>query len=165
MRTKPITFSLILVLASVLSAQTKPALLEKIYVGKDGLVHLIDVAGKDVTMPKEKGQVEVSAPKLAEDKLSAGWLVHEDNCCTSYSIPTSLIIFRRDAKRTIGDGLMIYDWCFVDRGEKVAMSTGTVHGMQSRHLLLYNAQSGRQLEEWNGDFEAIPPTWAKDLSQ
>ena len=68
-------------------------------------------------------------------------------------------------KRLLGDGLMIYDWCFVGEGAQVALSTGTVHGMTSRHLALYDVRSGRLLQEWNGDPDATSPIWAKDLKQ
>jgi hypothetical protein len=154
-----------LLLTSLLSAQTQPVAFSKVYVGKDNLAHLVDTNGKDVAMPKELDQVDVSQPKLADDKQTAGWLIHQDNCCTSYSIPTGLLIYRVGKKLHLGDGLMIYDWCFVEGGAKVAMSTGTVHGMETRHLLLYDARSGRQLEEWSGDLDKTPPPWATDLKQ
>jgi hypothetical protein len=165
MKSKLFASAIVLVLATSLFAQSKSSLLSKIYVGKDGLIHLVDSSGKDIAMPKEQDQVDVSEPKLAEDKQTAGWLIHQDNCCTSYSIPTGLLIYRAGKKLHLGDGLMIYDWSFIDSGAKVAMSTGTVHGMESRHLLLYNAHSGRQLEEWNGKLDEAPPSWAKDLKQ
>jgi hypothetical protein len=125
-----------LLLASLLSVQTKPVALSKAYVGKDNLVHLVDTNGKDVAIAKERDQVDVSQPKLADDKQTAGWLIHRDNCCTSYSIPTGLLIHRTGKKLTLDDGMMIYDWCFVEGSAKVAMSTGTVQGMETRHLLL-----------------------------
>jgi hypothetical protein len=164
MKTKLLA-SAALLLTSLLSAQTKPVALSKVYVGKDNLAHLVDTNGKDVAMPKEQDQVDVSQPKLADDKQTAGWLIHQENCCTSYSIPTGLLIYRTGKKLNLADGLMIYDWCFVDGGAKVAMSTGTVHGMETRHLLLYAARSGRQLQEWSGGFDKTPPPWAADLKQ
>jgi hypothetical protein len=78
---------------------------------------------------KEKNQVAVSAPKLAADKQTAGWLIEQENCCTSYSIPTGLAIYQAGRKRLLSDGLMIYDWSFVGEGSQVAVSTGAVHGM------------------------------------
>jgi hypothetical protein len=164
MKTK-LLLSVALLLTPFLSAQTKSVALAKVYVGKDNLAHLVDTNGKDLAMPKEQGQVEVSEPKLAGDRQTAGWLIHQDNCCTSYSIPTGLLIYRAGKKLNLGDGLMIYDWCFVDGGAKVAMSTGTVHGMETRHLLLYDARSGRKLQEWSGGSDKTPPPWAADLKQ
>ncbi len=126
---------------------------------------MVDDTGKDTAIRKEKNQVAVSAPKLSADRQTAGWLIEQDNCCTSYSIPTGLAIYRAGKKRLMGDGLMIYDWCFVGEGTQVALSTGTVHGMTSRHLILYDIRSGRLLQEWNGDSDATFPIWAKDLKQ
>jgi hypothetical protein len=64
----------------------------KVYVGSDGLAHVVDSKRKDRAIPKEKNQVAVSAPKLAADKQTAGWLIEQENCCTSSSIPTGLAI-------------------------------------------------------------------------
>jgi hypothetical protein len=61
--------------ASALFAQPKAAALAKVYVGSDGLAHVVDGQGKDVAIPKEKTQVAVSEPKLAPDEQSAGWLI------------------------------------------------------------------------------------------
>jgi hypothetical protein len=60
---------------------------------------------------------------------------------------------------------MIYDWCFVEGGTNVAMSTGTVHRMETRHVLLYDARSRHQLQEWNSDSGQPLPPWAKDLER
>jgi hypothetical protein len=119
----------------------------------------------DRTIPKENDQVAVSAPKLAADNMTTGWLVEQDNCCTSYTIPTRLIIYKAGKKRVVGDGLMIYDWCFVGDGSQVALPTGTVHRMTSRHLLLYDSRNGKLLLEWSGEPDKTPPAWAKDLTQ
>jgi hypothetical protein len=147
------------------SAQTAPGTLDKIYVGRDGLAHVVDASGKDTAMSKEKDQVEVSQPKLSTDRRTAAWLVHQDNCCTSYTIPTRLAVYHGGKKRILGDGLMIYDWCFVADDSHIAMSTGTVHFMQSRHLLLFDIPSARRLQEWTGAQDETPPSWAKNLKQ
>jgi hypothetical protein len=154
-----------LVLVSALPVQSKPTTLVKVYVGSDGLAHVVDSKIGDRAIPKEANQVAVSAPRLAVDKRTAGWLTEQDNCCTSYTIPTGLIIYRAEKKRFLGDGLMIYDWCFVGEGSQVALSTGTVHGMTSRHLLLYGTRNGKLLREWWGDPGKTPPEWAKGLTQ
>jgi hypothetical protein len=165
MRTRLLFPATILSLAWTLLAEPKPSLLQKVYVAPDGLAHVIDIKGKDLAMPKEKEQVGVSTPKLSPDKLTAGWLVQQENCCTSYTIPTSLILYRDGKRRIFGDGQMIYDWCFVGEGSQVAMSTGTVHGMESRHLTLYDIPSGKAVSKCDGAPDATPPHWAKDLQQ
>jgi hypothetical protein len=93
-----------LVLVSALPVQSKPTTLVKVYVGSDGLAHVVDSKTGDRAIPKEANQVAVSAPRLAVDKRTAGWLTEQDNCCTSYTIPTGLIIYRAEKKRLLGDG-------------------------------------------------------------
>ena len=158
-------FAVTLAVVSALPAASTSARIRKVYVGSDGEAHLVDSTGHERTIPKEQNQVGVSAPKVAADGQIAGWLIEEDNCCTSYTIPTSLIIYRGGKKLRVSDGLMIYDWCFVARGSRVALSTGTVHGMTSRHFLLYDSRNGRRLLEWTGTPDKTPPEWAKDLRQ
>jgi hypothetical protein len=88
-------------------------------------VSVLPAHSKSTTLVKM--QVAVSAPKLAADKQTAGWLIEQENCRTSYSIPTGLAIYQASRKRLLGDGLMIYDWSFVGEGSQIAVSTGTVH--------------------------------------
>jgi hypothetical protein len=75
-------------------------------------------------------------------------MIEQENCCTSCTIPTSLAIYRAGKKHLLGDGPMIYDWCFVGEGTQVALSTATVHGMTSRHFALYDTRSRRLLQKW-----------------
>jgi hypothetical protein len=60
---------------------------------------------------------------------------------------------------------MIFDWRFVEGAKKIALSSGTVHGMTFRSLSLYDARTGRRLDQWEGSFEEAPPLWARGLSQ
>jgi hypothetical protein len=38
--------------------------------------------------------VRCERPIVAEDKQTVGWLIDYENCCTSYPIPLTLVIFR-----------------------------------------------------------------------
>ena len=154
-----------IVWTATMFAQPKGSGFRKAYIGAYGLVHVVNGAGKDLPMAKEEGQVSVSSPLVAPDGRTAGWMVEEDNCCTSYPIATSVAIYSGKGRYLLGDGLMIYDWCYVGDGAEVAVSTGTVHGMTYRHLLLYSAGSGRLLKHWDGDFEATAPVWWRGLKE
>jgi WD40 repeat protein len=162
---KAFAIGTIALLAASLSLAQSKITLTKIYVGAEGLIHLVDKSGRDVVVHKEKDQISVSALKLSPDKLTAGWLIEQENCCTSYPIPSRMAIYRAGKMRFLGDGQMIYDWCFVGNGTQVAISSGTVHGMTSRHLTLYDVRSGRLRQNWNGDDSVASPPWAKDLKQ
>lgn len=89
-----------LAVVSVLPAKSEPTTLVKVYIGPDGLAHVVDSKGKDRAMPKEKNQIAVSAPKLAADKETMGWLIEHENCCTLYSIPAGLTIYKAGKKTT-----------------------------------------------------------------
>jgi hypothetical protein len=153
-----------MLLPAIAAAQAPIA---RVYVDDaDGRVHIVTRAGKDTLIPKEKDQVRGDSPKVAEDQQTAGWLIDYENCCTSYPIPLTLVIcrFGRIVQR-IQPGLMIFDWRFVEGARKIALSSGTVHGMTFRSLSLYDVRTGRRLDQWEGSFEEAPPLWARGLSQ
>jgi hypothetical protein len=132
----------------------------------DGRVHIVTRVGKDIGIPKEKDQVRCDSPRVADDQQTAGWLVDYENCCTSYPVPLTLVVYRSGRIiRRIQPGWMIFDWRFVEGAKKVALSSGTVHGMTFRSLSLYDARTGRRLDQWEGSFEEAPPLWARGLSQ
>ncbi len=56
---------------------------------------------------------------------------------------------------------MIFDWRFVEGAKKIALSSGTVHGMTFRSLSLYDVRTGRRLERWEGSFEETRPLSAR----
>jgi hypothetical protein len=159
-------YLVMVVVAASATAQAKKIGLVRVYIGADGLAHVVDSTGADVGMPKERGQAAVSRAKLAADEQTAGWLIEQENCSTSYPIAASLAIYRAGKKRLLlRDRWMIYDWCFVESGKRVAMSTATVHGMTSRHLLLYATTSAHRLRKWNGAMDADASGWASGLKQ
>jgi hypothetical protein len=151
--------------ATLLIAQAARAPLSTVYIGRDGLAHVVDAEGKDIIFPKEQGQVAADSENLSTDKQSAGWLIEEDNCCTSYPIPTSLLVFRNGKKHRLGTGQMIYDWCFIKRGKEVALSSGPVHNPDGQDVLRFDTESGKLLQEWNGGLEDSRPDWAACIGQ
>jgi hypothetical protein len=154
-----------LLAASLLFAQSEHAPFSKVYIGSDRLAHVVDAAGKDTAFPKEQGQVAVDSPDISPDKQSAGWLIEEDNCCTSYPIPTGLLIYSQGKKRILGTGQMIYDWCFVKGGKEVALSAGPVHNPVGQDVLRFDTESSKLLQEWSGGVEDSRPDWAACIGQ
>jgi hypothetical protein len=154
--------------ASLLAGQTasiSPSV-ENAYVDKTGHVQVVRGDGKDVQIPGEKDQVSADSPVVAPDRQTVGWLVEMPNCCTSYPIPTTLVIYRSGrVVQRIGDGMMIYKWVFLDRGRRCAVSSGTVHGMTGIHLTLYDSRTGKTLRTWNGDDGEVPPKWGTEVSR
>lgn len=150
---------------AVLFAQSGHAAFSDVYVGHDGLAHVVDAAGKDVAFPKVQGQVAVDLPQVSPDKQSVGWEVEEDNCCTSYPIPTSVLVYHNGKQHRVGTGQMVYDWCFINDGKEIALSAGPVHNPEGQDLRLYDTESGKQLQEWYGDLDADRPAWAECIGQ
>jgi hypothetical protein len=147
-------------LAAGQSASVVGSLIKRSYVDDGGQVHVVYGDGRDLRIAAEKKQVSSDVPAVAPDKETVGWLVNVPNCCTSYPIPTTLVIYRSGRIiRRISDGMMLYKWQFLDRGRQVAVSSGTVHGMNGIHLTLYESRTGRQLKTWNGEDGDVPPKW------
>jgi hypothetical protein len=138
----------------------------KVYTASDGSIHLLYSDGSDVKPRKEKGQVNSSSPQVAEDRQTVGWLVEYPNCCTSYPISLTLVIYRSGKViRRFSDGMLIAKWHFVKGGKNVAFYTDTVHGGFAPHYELRNVQTGTLLDKWDGDLRATSPGWTKELSR
>ena len=130
-----------------------------------GHIHIVRSNGHEIQIAGEKDQVSADPPVIAPDRRTLGWLVEMPNCCTSYPIPTTLIVYRSDRIiHRINDGMMIYKWAFLDRGRRIAVSSGTVHGMTRIHLTLYDSQTGRAIGTWDGDAGEVPPSWGVGVS-
>ncbi len=149
-------------LAVAASQAGEPPAFLKAYVGPDGLVHLVDGTRHDRTMAKETDQRAVSVPKVSADGRTAGWLVEEDNCCTTYPIATRLVLQNTRTRHVISNGFMLYDWCFADN-TKVAVASGTVHNMTREILGLYAAASGILLRQARRSLNSDRPKWARCL--
>ena len=154
-------------LLSAATAAAQNASIARVYFGaSDGRAHVVSVAGKDTAIAPEKDQAGIQSAQLSEDRTTAGWLVEYPNCCTSYPVALTLVIYRSGRiVRRLTPGWMIFDWRFLEGGKKIAMSAGTVHGMTYRSLSLYDVVTGRMEDHWDGAFEATPPAWARELKQ
>jgi hypothetical protein len=134
----------------------------KVFVDNAGAVHLVDRSGHDRAAPKLKDQISAADAKVAPDGRTAGWLVEYENCCTSYPVPLTLVLFRNGRVRhRIRPGLMIYDWGFEAGGSQAALCEGTVHGQSEPHCLLYDSVTGKLLNAWQG--QGTVPGWAAPL--
>lgn len=113
--------------------------------------------------------VGFSGVQLSEDRQTLGWTVNVENCCTSYSIPLSLVVLRnkRDL-RTFDQGQMVWSWMFVKGGEQVAVVFGPTHGPEIGDFRLYDVKTGKLISESWGDedtqaLKPSAPEWAKLL--
>lgn len=113
--------------------------------------------------------VGFSGVELAQDQQTLGWTVNVENCCTSYSIPLSVVLFRdRHVLHTIDQGQMVWSWMFVQGGKQVAVVFGPTHGPEVGDYRLYDVQTGKLVSEvWaDEDTQALKvdaPHWARQL--
>ncbi len=145
-----------------LTAQNGSNTYKRVYVGADGLVHLVDAVGRDLAIQAEHDQVSVSSAQISSDGRAVGWLVNEDSCCQSYAIPLRLVVYSGRTKNLIQNVQMIYAWSFVQSGRQIAISKGTTHGQSYTDLMLFDTRTGRRIAEWNNNDKphAPPPNWA-----
>ena len=149
--------------AALLAAPGGTPFVEKAYLEAGGRVHIVETGRGDTAVPKEKGQVGSSELRIADDKMTVGWLAEYENCCTSYNIPLNLVVYRDGrVRQRLGNGLMIYDWRFWENGKQVAFCRGTVHGDSGGHCELHDA-SGRIVDTLDEHLDNDSPGWAKGL--
>ncbi len=123
-------------------------------------------------------EVGISGPKVSGDKRTIAWTEQVENCCTSYSIPLVLAIYRGGKTIVhIQQGEIVWGWMFCDGGNHVAAVWGPVHFSDVGDYQLYDTETGHMMDEVIADKEvegkdgAIhglgpdAPAWAKDLEK
>jgi len=145
-----------------------------------GPLHIIYTDGTEVveTLPPLKpstdkevvfNAVGFSDVELAQDRQTLGWTINVENCCTSYSIPLSVVVFRqKQVLHTFDQGQMVWSWMFVEGGKQVAVVFGPTHGPEVGDYQLYDVKTGKLVSEVWGDAETQSlktdaPDWAKRL--
>jgi hypothetical protein len=137
---------------------------EEVHVDADGHVRVSE-NGHEVIITTEKGQVSVEPPVIAQDRRTVGWLVNFSNCCTSYPIPMSIVVYRGGSiLRRIANGRAIFRWQFMKKGEQIAYLSDTVHGNLDPECRLVNVDSGRTIHKWSRGDGALP-SWATAFAQ
>jgi hypothetical protein len=104
--------------------------------------------GTSFDAPQQPGQVESSRPVVSPDKTLVAWTTQQPNCCTSYDIPTGLVVY--GAGRilyTLRFEAMIWRWQFANDGNTIALTIGPTHGNPEAYEL-HDASTGRLLERY-----------------
>jgi hypothetical protein len=145
-----------------------------------GPLHIIYDDGTEVvqTLPPLKASTEketvsntvgFSDAHLAADRQTLGWTTDVENCCTSYPIPVSVVVFRHGkVLHTFAQGQMVWSWMFFRGGEGVAVVFGPTHGSEVGDYRLYDVQTGKLISEVLGDqdtqsLKPAAPEWAQLL--
>ena len=136
--------------------------ISRAYCGKDGKAHLVYRDDSVKTLRSEPKQVGCQDIVVTADGRTVGWSVLVENCCTSYPIPTSIVVYSGNRRTIISVGQMVWEWRFIDAGKRVAVLSGPVHG-EAAEANLYDAHSGKTVATWGG--EGTAPDWAADWKQ
>jgi len=147
-----------------------------------GPLHILFSDGTDVVQdlpPKQRStennivfnQEGFSDVQLAEDRQTLGWTETYDNCCTSYTVPLVVVLYRPGKiLRRIDSAQMVWSWMFLEGGKRVAIVWGPTHGPEVGDFVLYDVKTGKVLGEVYGDADTQSlkpnaPEWAKKLEE
>ena len=145
-----------------------------------GPLHIIYSDGTEIvqTLPSLKpstdkeivfNAVGFSGVELAQDRQTVGWTINVQNCCASYSIPLSVVVFQhKQVLHTFDQGQLVWSWMFVEGGMQVAVAFGPTHGPEVGDYRLYDVITGKLVSEVWGDADTQSlktgaPDWAKRL--
>ena len=128
---------------------------------EDGKAHVAFANGVDKTISPQAKQVECADVSIADDRRTVGWSVLVENCCTSYPVPISIVVYRDGHQHVITTGQAIWKWRFIESGSQIAVLSGPVHGRPSE-ARLYDWH-GKLLASWDGSH--TPPAWATSWRQ
>ena len=129
---------------------------------KDGKAHLTYANKTRRVIPAEPKQVACEEIRVAADKRTVAWSVLVENCCTSYPIPISVVVYRGARRVVMAPGQMVWQWHFEKDGAQIAMLWGPVHGFASA-ASLYDTRTGKLLTLWRGDSPV--PEWGKQWEE
>jgi hypothetical protein len=166
----------VLLSAASMEAQAGVGRIQRAYIGGDGLVHIVDEAGREFVAAREKNplremrdepdsqQESVSDLKVAADGGTVGWLVNFGNSSTSDPIPLVLVVYRDGHVRRLHPSHAppaIFAWNFVGDGEKVSFYSDTLHGGLGASCELHDVKTGRLLDSWPIRKATVAPEWVK----
>lgn len=103
--------------------------------------------GTSVKPKKLEKQEIVSVPLVSKDQKYIGWYILENNCCTSYPIPTAIGFYNNGKTYIVnGGGQTVSNWHYSAKKDSVIIETETVHGMNEPNIDEYNIKTGKKLK-------------------
>jgi hypothetical protein len=151
-------FRVLVVLAALVRIVTAAGqTVERAYCGQDGKAHVVYADNSTKTIPPEEQQVGCADMSVADDHRTFGWSIQAENCCTSYPISVAVIAMRDGKATVLRSDQMVWQWRFIDHGNRIAVLSGPVHG-NATEAELYDVNTGKSLATWLGSGNA--PEWA-----
>lgn len=145
-------------------------------VDADGVLRIDTDAGRSIVTEPEPDLAEIGSAiglhqiRIAPDRRAVGWLVKYPNCCTSYPIPLTLVVYSGGVRRSYrGSGLPIWQWSFLEGGSQVAFRQEAVHSRIGTRFELRDVRSGDQIDAFDWPVgpdnqpvvETVLPSWAQ----
>jgi hypothetical protein len=99
---------------------------------------------------------------ISGDGTAVGWVAYYPNCCTSYSVPILLEVYRAGKRHTFDQAIAPYHWCFVDGSASIAAISTTVHGPQNEVIELWDVSTGTKRDDFtwmDGGSYPRAPAW------
>jgi len=117
-------------------------------------------------------QEQFGEPAVARDGRTIGWLAYTPNCCTSYPIPSALVILRDgQPPRYYSEGQPIWRWAFVNDGAAVAYAVHPTHGRFVVNYTLRRVSDGKPLAKYACDPDdpgqktgKVAPAWVRAVA-
>jgi hypothetical protein len=130
---------------------------ERAYCGEDGKAHVTYADHSSKTIPPEAQQIGCTDIAIADDHRTFAWSMQVENCCTSYPISVAVIAMRDGKTTVLRSDQMVWQWHFMDNGNRIAILSGPVHGTATE-ADLYDVPTGKKLATWEGSGGV--PEWA-----
>ena len=115
--------------------------------------------GHRIAAPRtEEDQEGFVDAKVSPDGQTVGWLAETGNCCTSYPLPTVLVLYR-DGKvvRRVPMAPPIFEWAFGPRPGEVVTRQQYPHGPEYFTFTRIRVRDGKVLAEYRCNQEDPRP--------
>lgn len=131
-------------------------------------------AGRSIVVPKSEGKLAggdqqgFESITISPDGSAVGWAAGFDNCCTSYSIPVLVEVYKGGQRHTFDPTMAPWDWCFVDGSTRIAARSTTVHGPQDAVFQLWDLATDQEVESFYWGQNEKPrraPAWVEALEK
>ncbi|HEV3375472.1 MAG TPA: hypothetical protein VG051_07180 [Candidatus Acidoferrum sp.] len=146
-------------------AAAQAVTITRAYADGSGGLHVVTANGKDITVPKEKGQTGAEEIKITNDHQTLGWLVVYPNPDPNRSWEKlyGKLVLWRDGKvlRRFSTEQVFWSWGFWQDGKQVAFHTGPLHGFGRSEL--HDLTTGFLVAAFNDDDTGTEPDWAQSL--
>lgn len=117
-----------------------------------------------------KAQAGFDQPAVSSGGEAIGWLALTPNCCTSYPLPTHLVVRTRAGYRVFAEAPPIWRWAFGPEAGQVVYVTDFPHGHAHATYKLRSLKDGRTLKTYTCTTE-LPlarsngplPAWAEPV--